>query len=288
MKVVRDKRGLEQKLERLVALILPLKRVIVAFSGGVDSALVLKVAYDTLGKNVLAITAVSPSLPQSELRAAQAVAECIGARHRLFDTHELDDENYAANGFDRCYFCKTTLYDALEQVAAAEGIAVILNGTNVDDLGDVRPGLKAAAERGIRSPLKEAELGKQDVRNLARHLGLPIWDKPAMACLSSRIPYGTPVTLGALSQIEAAEVVLQQLGFAQLRVRHHHNLARIELPPGDLPRALDLRESIVKRFKAIGYTFVSLDLAGFRSGSSNETMGRNKRTPSKVKIQHRA
>jgi len=286
--VAHDKRELEQKLERLVTLIAPLKRVIVAFSGGVDSALVLKVAYDILGKNVLAVTAVSPSLPQSELRAAQAVAERIGARHRLLDTHELDNKNYAANGFDRCYFCKTTLYDTLERVAAAEGIDVILNGTNVDDLGDVRPGLKAATEKGIKSPLKDAALGKQDVRDLAHHLDLYVWDKPAMACLSSRIPYGTPVTVEALGQIEAAEVALRQLGFRQLRVRHHSSLARIELPLKDLPRALDLREVIVDRFKAIGYTFVSLDLAGFRSGSSNEAIEHGKRIPSKVEIQHHA
>ena len=249
-----------------------------AFSGGVDSTLVLKVAYDVLGENALGVTAVSPSLPQAELEEAIRLARWIGAPHRLLETHEIEDPNYARNPANRCYYCKAELHDTLQELAAREGFAYILDGTNLDDLGDFRPGQQAARERGVRSPLREASLTKQDVRALARYLGLPNWDKPAMACLSSRIPYGTPVTVEALRRIERAEQGLRELGFRQLRVRHHNNLARIEVPPRDFPRLLEVRDEVVQRLKEAGYTYVTMDLAGFRSGSMNEMLGVRRET----------
>ncbi len=266
--------GLEEKLARAKALIAPLQRVIVAYSGGVDSTLVLKLATDVLGENALGVIGDSPSLPRSELRAALDVARRIGARVRVLPTDELDDPNYAANPVDRCYFCKSHLHDALWRIAREEGYRAILDGTNADDVGDFRPGQKAARERGVRSPLLEAGIGKGEVRALARMLGLPNWNKPAMACLSSRLPYGTPVTRETLRRVEAAEEALRDLGFEQLRVRHHDVLARIEVPPDDFPRVLAAREQIVARLREVGYTYVTLDLQGFRSGSSNEVLRR--------------
>lgn len=263
---------LDEKLERLYGIMRPMGRVMVAFSGGVDSTLVLKAAYDVLGDDVLAVTAVSPSLPRAELQEAIALARFIGAPHRLLETREVENPNYAANPANRCYYCKAELHDTLRELAAREGYAYILDGANLDDMGDFRPGQKAARERGVRSPLQEAGLTKQDVRALARHLGLPNWNKPAMACLSSRIPYGTPVTVETLRQIEAAESALRDLGFRQLRVRHHGRLARIEVPVEDLPRVLAVREEIVHRLRETGYTFITLDLAGYRTGSLNEVL----------------
>ncbi len=263
---------LRRKWEILQRSIRDWRRVIVAYSGGVDSSLVLKVAYDVLGEDVLGVIADSPSLPREELQAALEVARHIGARVRIIETEELDNPAYAANPTNRCYFCKATLHDALWAIARAEGYRYILDGTNADDVGDYRPGQQAARERGVRSPLLEAGLTKADVRALARYLGLPNWNKPAMACLSSRVPYGTPITRQVLRQIETAEAALHRLGFTQCRVRHHGTVARIEVPLADFPRLLAVRERVIQAVRAAGYTYVTLDLAGFRSGSGNEVL----------------
>ena len=266
---------LEAKFEQVLGLIRAMRRVIVAFSGGVDSTVVLKVALEALGReNVLAATGVSPSLPQRELQSVKELAEILSAPLELIQTSEMDSPNYTANPSNRCYYCKTELYSKLTELAAAKNYNTILNGLNLDDTGDHRPGMSAAKEWNIRSPLLEARLSKADVRALANRLNLPNWEKPALACLSSRIPYGTAVTIQSLSQIERAEDFLRDHGFANLRVRHHTNLARIEVDCDDLPRLLEepLRTSLINHFKQLGYTYVTLDLQGFRSGSGNETL----------------
>jgi uncharacterized protein len=266
---------LSAQYERLVGLIKQMKRVIVAFSGGVDSTLVLKVALDALGReNVLAATGVSPSLPQRELQSVRDLAAVLSAPLELIETSEMDSANYTSNPSNRCYFCKTELYSKLTDLGTRKNFNAILNGLNLDDTGDHRPGMGAAKEWNIRSPLLEAKLTKPDVRALAEKLKLPNWEKPALACLSSRIPYGTPVTIQSLSQIERAEDFLRDLGFTNVRVRHHSNLARIEVDADDLSKLLQepLRSNLIKQFKQLGYTYVTLDLQGFRSGSVNETL----------------
>lgn len=260
---------LNTKLEQVRATVRSLESALVAYSGGVDSALVMAVAHQELGKRALACIGVSPSYPTREMRDAIKLAEMLGVPFRLIDTEEHLDPNYAANLADRCYYCKTELHDQLQAVARAEGWAAILDGNNASDLGDFRPGMTAAREHGVRSPLLEAGITKADVRELAQALGLPVWDKPAMACLSSRVPHGTPITPDLLRQIESAEDALVELGFRQFRVRHHGDIARIELPADDLPQALAQRAAIVASVEAAGYRFVTLDLAGFRSGSLN-------------------
>jgi len=264
---------LAEKQARMVAQMHELGSALVAYSGGVDSALVLAVAVQTLGRDrVLAVTAVSPSYPSWELEACERFAATIGARHEIISTHEMEDPNYVRNSADRCYFCKTELYDLLLPVAQAHGLAAVLNGLNWDDLGDHRPGARAGVEHGIISPLKEAGLTKADIRAWAQSLGLAVWDKPALACLSSRIPYGTPVTLDALRQIDAAERHVRSLGLRQVRVRHHGALARVEVAPEELDAAFALRDQVDAGVRAAGYLYVALDLRGYRSGSLNEGM----------------
>jgi uncharacterized protein len=264
---------LNSKLERLRAGLRSLGSTLVAYSGGVDSALVMVVAHQELGERALACIGVSPSYPTREMRDAIKLAETLAVPYRLIDTQEHLDPNYAANLADRCYFCKTELHDQLQALAQAEGWGAVVDGNNASDLGDYRPGMTAAREHGVHSPLLEAGITKAEVRELAQALGLPVWDKPAMACLSSRVPHGTPITPELLRQIEDAEDVLVTLGFRQFRVRHHDSIARIELPAEDLAAALDQRETIVAGIQAAGYRFVALDLAGFRSGSLNGASG---------------
>ena len=239
--------------------------VLVAYSGGVDSALVMAVAHEELGARSLACIGVSPSYPTREMRDAVTLAVQLGVPYRLVPTEEHLDARYAANPVNRCYFCKSELHDQLHKIAAAEGWAAVADGNNASDRGEDRPGMTAARERGVCSPLLDAGITKDEVRAIAQHLQLPVWDKPAMACLSSRVPHGTPITPELLRQIEAAEDVMVALGFRQFRVRHHGELARIEVPTGDLLKAMECRDQLVGEIKKAGYRFVTLDLAGFRS-----------------------
>ena len=246
--------------------------VVVAFSGGADSAFLAWMAHDTLGaERVLALTAVSPSLPASERVECAELAASWGLSWQEVETDELDNLAYARNDADRCYWCKDALLAAAGPVAEARGASVVL-GVNVDDLGDHRPGQRAAAERGAAFPLVDAGFTKADVRAWSKELGLETWDKPAAACLASRLPYGTPVTLGRLSSVERAEAGIRALGFPELRVRHHGEIARIEVPVGDLERVVGAREAIIDAAQAAGYRWVTLDLAGFRSGGFNDTL----------------
>jgi uncharacterized protein len=246
--------------------------VAVAFSGGVDSTLVAVAAHRVLGEKALAVTAVSPALAKRELEEAVGLAERFGFAHRIIYTNEMAREGYVANSPQRCYFCKTELYTELTALADREGIEWMVNGANTDDLGDYRPGMVAASEHKVRSPMVEAGLTKADVRAIAKSLDIPIWDKPAQPCLSSRVPYGIPVTVENLSKIEQAEDYLRALGLKEVRARHHDRLCRIEVGENEIDFAFGHRKEIVAAIKKIGYLWVSLDMSGLRSGSLNDQL----------------
>jgi uncharacterized protein len=249
-------------------------RVLVAFSGGVDSSYLALAAHQALGEGALAVTAASASYPESHKRVAQEVVERFGIAHRFVDTHEMEREGYRANGPDRCYHCKSELFEVLGRMREALGFDAVAYGVNMDDTGDFRPGHRAAAEHGVLSPFLDVELSKQEIRALSREAGLPTADLPASACLASRLPYGTKVTAERLRQVEDAEERLRELGFRQVRVRHHGAMARVEIAPGELAKALDPEAArrIVAAVKPLGFRYVALDLEGYRTGALNEVL----------------
>ncbi|HIN37114.1 MAG TPA: ATP-dependent sacrificial sulfur transferase LarE [Dehalococcoidia bacterium] len=249
--------------------------VAVAFSGGVDSTLVAVAAHRVLGSKALAVTAVSPALAKRELEETVSLAARFGFPHRIIHTNEMEREGYVANSPQRCYFCKTELYSQLTELADQESIKWVVNGANTDDIGDYRPGMVAASEHTVRSPMVEVGLTKADVRAIAKILDIPIWDKPAQPCLSSRIPYGTPVTVENLSKVEQAEDYLRGLGLREVRARHHDRLCRIEIGEDEMDFAFERRKEIVSAIKKIGYLWVSIDMSGLRSGSLNDQLKLN-------------
>ena len=267
-------RDQDEKYEHLKQLIGGMGRTLIAFSGGVDSTFLAKVAYGVLGRDAVAITALSPTYPATELEEAKLYAAEIGIEHRLIETHELEKEEYAVNNPDRCFHCKKELFTEMQVIAQEEGFDTIVYGGIMDDLGDHRPGMEAAELLSARAPLLEAELQKSEIRQLSQELGLPTWDKPGGACLASRIPYGMRVTLEKLHQVDQAEHFLHKAGFRLVRVRHHGDIARIEAPPADLPRLFqgEVHTRIVAALKEIGFKYVALDMQGYRSGSLNETL----------------
>jgi pyridinium-3,5-biscarboxylic acid mononucleotide sulfurtransferase len=270
---------LQKRLTELEEILLPYKSALVAFSGGVDSSLALAVAARALPKHrVLAVTSNNETYLPSELDLAREFAESFGVEHLVVNTRELDDPNYASNPTNRCYFCKSTLYTDLAKLAEDRGYACVVDGANKDDEGDYRPGRKAAKELGVVSVLSEAGMTKTDVRELAKYLGLPTWDKPALACLSSRFPYGQEITPEKLSQVARAEEFLRREDFKQVRVRHHGEIARLEIGPDELERAFAMREKISAELLDAGFLYVTLDLAGYKSGSLNRALKKDKKT----------
>ncbi len=265
-----------QKLEQLKNLFEQMEKALIAYSGGVDSTLVAKIAYDVLGERALAVTAVSPSLLPEELEEAKLQADFIGIKHELVKTDEMNNPNYTSNPINRCYFCKSELHDTLKPIAIQRGYPYVVDGVNADDLKDYRPGIAAAKERGARSPLAEVGVTKAEVREISRKLGLSWWDKPAQPCLSSRFPYGEEITISKLQRVGRAEVYLKQLGYHNLRVRSTGDTARIELPTEQIQTFVletDLSK-LIKTFQDFGFTYVTLDLEGYRSGKLNRVLSK--------------
>ena len=265
-----------EKLEQLKALFQETEQAIIAYSGGVDSTLVAKIAYDILGDKALAVTAMSPSLLPEELEDAKIQASIIGIRHQVVETHEMENPNYTSNPINRCYFCKSELHDTLKPLANKLGYPYVIDGVNADDLHDYRPGIQAAKERGARSPLAEVGVSKVEVRQISQHLGLSWWDKPAQPCLSSRFPYGEEITVIKLQRVGRAEIYLRKLGWNNLRVRSETDTARIELPPEKIQDFIvntDLK-SLVSAFQEFGFIYVTLDLEGYRSGKLNQVLNK--------------
>ena len=267
--------SVEEKFIKLKEIFLSMGKVVVAYSGGVDSTLLLKAAKESLGEeHVLAVTALSPLFPDRELAGAKRMAQEMGVKHILIESNELEIDGFSKNPSNRCYFCKKELFEEMQSLARKEAISFVVEGSTLDDEKDHRPGRKAMQELGIRSPLQEARFTKEDVRELSRTLGLPTWDKPSFACLASRFPYGEEITPEGLRMVDEAENFLFSLGFKQVRVRHYQSLARIEVYPEEMSRLMNgsLREKVVNCLKKIGYRYVTLDLQGFRSGSMNEVL----------------
>jgi uncharacterized protein len=260
------------KLDSLKRILSEMGGVVVAFSGGTDSTFLLKVAHDELGEKAIAVTATSSSLPREELEYAAELASQLAVRHLIIESDELESPGFVANSPDRCYHCKQLRFDALMKLAEEKGFSYVVDGTNFDDQGDHRPGMRAARELGVRSPLMEAGFTKADIRAISRELGLPTWNKPSNACLASRVPYGTPITRERMQQIEQAERLLHNLGFTQVRVRAHAEVARIEVEAENLPVLLENRLPIVEELRRLGFSYVTIDLEGYRTGSMNETL----------------
>jgi uncharacterized protein len=271
--------ALDAKYAHLVALLRDMRSVVVAFSGGVDSTLLARAAADALGERAVLVTADSETYPEAELAEARRLGALLGLRHLVVRTEELANPEYVRNGANRCFFCKDELFARLAPIAEREGVGALVYGANVDDLGDHRPGMKAATAHGVRAPLIEAALTKAEIRDLSRTLGLPTWDKPSFACLSSRFQYGDRITADKLRQVDAAEAFVRSLGFRQFRVRHHDRLARLEIPLDEIPRLWEdgRHEAIVTRLRELGYLYVAVDLAGFQSGSANLLLGLERR-----------
>lgn len=269
----------QKKLERLQAVLSDYGRVAVAFSGGTDSAFLLKAAHDVLGDNVIALTAASCTLPRRELEDAKAFCKREGVRQILVDPRELESDAFRTNPPDRCYHCKHRIFSAFRDTASEQGFDIVADGANVDDTGDYRPGMRATAELGVQSPLRDAGLTKADIRALSRAWGLSTWDKPSSACLATRVAYGEPITAEKIGRIDRAEAFLQDLAFRQVRLRVHGDLARIEIAPELFPALLSRREEIVSECRALGFSYVTMDLTGYRVGSMNETLSACKVPP---------
>jgi uncharacterized protein len=265
---------MDAKFEQLSSILRVTNGLVVAFSAGVDSTFLLKVAHMVLGEHVIALTASSPTAPPGELEAAKAFARGVGCRHIVLDSHEMANPSFTQNPANRCFFCKDELYRICREQAEQLGVRTIVDGTNLDDLTDHRPGLKAAKEWGIRHPLVEAGMTKDDIRRYSRELNLPTWDKPSSPCLSSRFPYGTEINLERLKKVAACELFMKELRFREFRVRYHGDLARIEISQSEFDRLFEkeLRQAIIQKFKEVGFNYVSLDLQGYRTGSMNEAL----------------